>query len=217
MTLRNRLGRIKRKIVNHKIIKSKSIEIFDNDFPLWLLRDILGNHVMLNNGVQFIDFKEGSIGDYTYINGALIYDRVFIGKYCSIANNVCIGPGNHYIDRLSTYPVINRVLHEVKPEEFPKKKKTIIGNDVWIGNGVTILEGVSIGNGAVLAAGAIVSKDVPPFAIVGGIPARIMKYRFSDATQATIAKMNWYDKDEAWIKKHRMLFEEPVNSELRNI
>lgn len=192
---------------NKRIIKQKHLEIIKNDLPTWILSDVLGHNVLLNKDVKFIDFKEGAIGDYTYINGAIIYDKVYIGKYCSIAHNVCIGPGEHFTDRLSTYPVISRVLQESIDTEFPQKKKTIIGNDVWIGNGVTILEGVSIGNGAIIAAGAVVTKDVPSFAIAGGIPAKIIRYRFEDKEREIINQMCWYDQDETWIKEHRSLFE----------
>ena len=105
----------------------------------------IGNYVYLRKGVRFEGSPENvRIGDYTYINSAHIYDHVQIGKYCSIAHQVCIAPGEHYLDRLSTYPVKIRTLGQNWDNVFPEKQLTTIGNDVWIGNNVTILSGVLV-------------------------------------------------------------------------
>ena len=83
-----------------------------------------------------------------------------------------------------------------------KKISIEIGNDVWIGSRATILEGVNIGDGVVVAAGAVVTKDVPPYAIVGGVPARIIRYRFDEETIQNLLKMKWWEKDQEWIQNH---------------
>ncbi|MGN1275552.1 MAG: CatB-related O-acetyltransferase, partial [Floccifex sp.] len=91
-------------------------------------------------------------------------------------------------------------------KEFRKQSRTVIGNDVWIGNNVTILAGVSVGDGAVLAAGAVVTKDVPPYAIVGGVPAKILRFRFDDGTIKELQKLEWWNKNPDWIKEHKDQF-----------
>ena len=99
-----------------------------------------------------------------------------------------------------------RVLGEDWNNVFPEKEQTTIGNDVWIGNNVTILSGVDIGDGAVIAAVAVVTKDVPPFAIVGGVPAKILKYRFSDELIKELEQLKWWDKGIDWVEKHKDIF-----------
>ena len=188
-------------------IKKKSIVQNFIHVPYKVLKQGIGTHVYLRKGVYFEGCPQHvRIGDYTYINSAHIYDNVQIGKFCSIAHQVCIAPGEHYLNRLATYPVKIRVLGQDWNNVFPEKKQTIIGNDVWIGNNVTILSGIDIGDGAVIAAGAVVTRDVPPFAIVGGVPAKILKYRFSDEVIRKLEHLKWWDKNINWVKKYKDIF-----------
>lgn len=119
-----------------------------------------------------------------------------LGKFCSIAGDVTIFlGGNHRTDWISTYPF--NVLNELFPNArkitgHPSTKgDVVIGNDVWIGWGATILSGITIGNGAVVAAKAVVTKDVPPYAVVAGNPAHIVKYHFSAETINSLQKIQW--------------------------
>lgn len=148
------------------------------------------------------------IGSYTYINSGYIYG-CNIGKYCSIGQNVSIGPGEHWTNRISTFPVNNIVCGQKDPAEFKTGDITRIGNDVWIGNNAVVLQGVSIGDGAVIAAGAVVTKDVPPYAIVGGVPAKIIKYRFDQIMIERLLSLRWWDKDPEWIKRNISMFLKP--------
>ena len=150
-----------------------------------------------------INNKRLFIGEYTYQWQSLIIDeyvgseaKVSIGKFCSIAKNVRIITGGiHPTDWISTYPFRNQFnLPGKNKDGMPKTNGDIIvGHDVWIGTGVTILSGVKIGNGAVVATGAVVTKDIPAYAIIGGVPAKVIKYRFTPNQIKDLEMINWYD------------------------
>ena len=149
------------------------------------------------------------IGAYSYIMSARIRVKTYVGRYVSIARNVVIGEPNHPITWLSTSPIQynhkdkwgwHQSLQDFKGEMIPKKdyakifgKRVVIGNDVWIGDSVQILRGVKIDDGAIVAAGSVVTKYVPPYAIVGGVPARIIRYRFDEETIARLLKLQWWN------------------------
>lgn len=141
------------------------------------------------------------VGDFTYAWGPKIKSwgegsRLFIGKFCSIAGNVqfFLG-GDHRPDWCTTYPFA-----ELMPENYPdikgsprSKGDIVIGNDVWIGNDAKIMSGVKIGNGAVIAGSAVVTKDVEPYAVVGGVPAKLIKYRHTSREILTLTYLRWWD------------------------
>jgi acetyltransferase-like isoleucine patch superfamily enzyme len=142
------------------------------------------------------------IGAFTGVYGGRVgYAK--IGRYCSIAPNVDIGADQHPIDWLTSSMVAYVPnLHQwssqlgypiMKLPKFVSNAQVIIGNDVWIGNGAFIKSGVKIGNGAIVAAQAVVVKDVPDYAIVGGNPAKIIKYRFSEPTIKLLLELEWWD------------------------
>lgn len=144
-----------------------------------------------------------SIGAFTYFYSGLSVRCTSIGRYCSIAGQVRIGDHEHPVDWLSTSPFQYNderfafspaARHTRVPEERCDFRRTwpVIGNDVWIGARVTILRGVTIGDGAVVASDAVVTKDVPPYAIVGGVPARIIRHRFDEATIERLLRVRWW-------------------------
>ena len=100
-------------------------------------------------------------------------------------------------------------LSDVKRVEYLPFKPVHIGNDVWIGQNVLLKGGIRIGDGAIIAMGAVITKDVPPFAIVGGVPARVIRYRFSQSDIEQITQTQWWNKEDQWLKCHAHLFSNP--------
>ena len=145
------------------------------------------------------------VGKETY--GNLIVDnynniyKLVIGNYCSIATDVMfILDADHYTNHISTFPFKVKVLGE--KQEGVSKGDIIVDDDVWIGYGATIMSGVHIGQGAVVAAGAVVTKDVPPYAIVGGVPAKVIKYRFEPEMIEELLKVDYSKLTKEDIEKH---------------
>jgi acetyltransferase-like isoleucine patch superfamily enzyme len=125
-----------------------------------------------------------------------LHGRITIGAFCSIAEGVTILPGgNHRTDWVTTYPLrVNYELEGAREDGHPATKgDVVIGNDVWIGTNATILSGVTVGDGAAVAACSVVTKDVPPYTVVGGNPARPLRQRFSDAQVDALLRIRWWE------------------------
>lgn len=201
---------LKYKVSKTKVFKYPGVECYHTSFE--------GYNTLFKN-VSCID---SVMGEYSYIQKDSFILNTKIGKFCSIADHVRTGFGNHPIQMVSTWPGF---YYDTTPElkyTFHKGASLInafrtvggggkflveIGNDVWIGSHVLIMDGVKIGDGAVIAAGAVVSKDVEPYAIYGGVPAKLIKYRFQKDVIDSFLELKWWDKDIEWIKRNFQQFQ----------
>ena len=161
------------------------------------------------------------LGLASYVGQRCVLKNTKIGRFCSIGDEVLAVVGNHPTTKfVSTYPAFYSKAYQgkvkfVNTDKFNKYKyldpmqkiSIIIGNDVWIGSRVSILEGVEIGDGAIIAAGAVVTKKVPPYAIVGGVPAHIIKYRFTEEKIEWLLHVQWWYKDYSWICRNAEYFD----------
>jgi acetyltransferase-like isoleucine patch superfamily enzyme len=147
--------------------------------------------------------SRSSIGAYSFIGKNSEVWNASIGRYCSIGPGCRIGPGNHPTDRLTTSSISYSdyfdfyINNAPILSEFETREPIIIGHDVWVGAGSTITNGVHIGDGAIIAAHAVVTKDVAPYAIVGGVPAKFIRGRFDERTIERLRRLGWWNYDIA--------------------
>lgn len=175
-----------------------------------------GDRVILANTVVFV---ESTISDYSYVSADSKIHFCDIGKFCSIGPNVVIGYGDHPVKYLSTSPLFyyGTKMFDIqiaKKDYFDHHRKVVIQNDVWIGANAFIRNGVTVGNGAVIAAGAVVTKNVPDYAIVGGVPAKIIKYRFDEKVISELLQEQWWNWPIEKIEKFHQCF---VREDIENV
>ncbi|MEG9327957.1 CatB-related O-acetyltransferase [Salinimicrobium catena] len=178
-----------------------------------------GDKVMISRNAEL------SNTTINYLSSIGRYSKVVhsdIGKFCAISWDVTINATSHPIKNLSVnaFPYVPYVGNFV-PSRIQNYQKVVIKNDVWIGANSVIMPGITIGNGAVIGAGAVVTKDVPDYAIVVGVPAKIIKYRFDQSTINRLLKLKWWDLDPKAIKKNISLWQNELDNgvimELENI
>jgi virginiamycin A acetyltransferase len=171
------------------------------------------------------------VGDFTYIADSdferhvthhyeWLGDRLIIGKFCQIADGVefVMNGGNHQLNAATTYPFYTLEGWDMPPpplSSLPLKGDTVIGNDVWIGQHATILPGVHIGDGAIIGARSVVSRDIPPYTIVAGNPARPVRQRFDDDLTALLLRFRWWDLPVAEINSLIPILTSPDLESLR--
>lgn len=159
------------------------------------------------------EFVNSSMGKHSFCGYFCQIINAEIGSFTSIANNVVIGGGMHPIDWVSMSPVFYAGKDSVKAKfseyEREKHKRTVIGSDVWIGQNAIIKQGISVGHGAVIGMGSVVTKDVPPYAVVGGVPAKFIKSRFSEQTIRKMLESKWWEMSDIDLRIHARFIKSP--------
>lgn len=162
------------------------------------------------------------LGYGTIVQHDCVLNDVKVGRFTGIGPNVKFVIGQHptskFVSTHTAFFTLSPVsgFTYVKEQKFPDYAEPVcdgryqfkVGSDVWFGDGATIMAGVTIGDGAVIAAGAVVTKDVPPYAIVGGVPAKVIKYRFDEEDRKFLMDFKWWDRDISWIESHADYFDD---------
>ncbi|MDQ2179822.1 CatB-related O-acetyltransferase [Marinifilum sp. D714] len=196
-------------------LKSKKLQRRNKNLKIGYMSTLnnvsCGNYNTIYSNVLIDNTK---LGNFVYVGGRTEICNASIGNFCSIAPDVKIGLGMHPTNFISTFPTFFSTRRQcqitfAKKNYFEEIGKVQIGNDVWIGANVIILDNVSIGNGAIIAAGAVVTKDVEPYSIVGGIPAKLIKKRFSESEIKKLESSKWWNKSNEWLEENFEMFNNP--------
>jgi acetyltransferase-like isoleucine patch superfamily enzyme len=168
-----------------------------------------GEHNTIYNHVSM---NEVQLSDYTYVANGTTISKTTIGKFCSIGPDCKIGLGKHPTkDFVSTHPIFFSTLKQAQitfaeKNYFEEFENIEIGNDVWMGANVIVVDGIKIGDGAIIAAGSVVTKDILAYAIVGGVPAKTIRYRFEKEEIEKLLELRWWNKDMDYLRDNFMKF-----------
>jgi acetyltransferase-like isoleucine patch superfamily enzyme len=201
-----------KKVIKSFIVKFKFREAFIDATADVSMDSILYKKVKILKNASIGNCK---VGRFTYVGVNCNFSNTTIGSFCSIGPEVICGLGTHPTNLVSTYPGFysNKASGAYwfgTTHNFKEQNETFIGSDVWIGARAIIRGGLTIGNGAIIGAGAVVTKDVPPYSIVVGVPAKILKYRFDSTIIVSLMQSKWWEMDEKLLSKLVYLMNEPV-------
>lgn len=189
-----------------RLVRRHGLARVGPDFDYWIADN---NHFEEHCGLGGPVYISGStIGAWTYVEVGSRISQADIGRFCSIAPYSVVGMAEHPTTGfVSTHPafyrhapgngwdLVDRDLHQ-------ELQRTRVGNDVWIGVGACVRGGLTIGDGAIVGAGAVVTRDVEPYEVVGGVPARTIRYRFDETTRQALLESRWWEHDADWLRQH---------------
>lgn len=180
-----------------------------NRKPTAIRGSVIDKKARVGDGAQIVNC---TVGRYSYIFGTSIAEAD-VGAFCSIAAGTSIGGGGHPTDWVSSSPVFYKGKNVLKTNfsqnDYKEFKRTVIGNDVWIGAKCLVKGGVTIGDGAVIGMGSVVTKDVPPYEIWAGNPAKFIRKRFDDETVEKLLEIKWWNLSDVELKRLGDLFNDP--------
>ena len=192
-----------------RLLKSKILEYKNKNLKMGYMSSASKCSFGIYNTIHDnVHLNEVDLGDFTYITENTNISKVTIGKFCSIGSDCKIGLGKHPSKIfVSTHPIFFSTLNQVQisfsdKNYFKEFDEITIGNDVWIGTDVLIVDGVNIGDGVIVAAGSVVTKDIPPYAIASGVPAKIIRFRFEILEIEKLLKLKWWDMDIKYLKNN---------------
>lgn len=201
--------RLRQAIIRRRLSRLYGLKVAGHQDPIQVMASTFGRHCRIASPIYISD---SSIGDFSYVEPFCRLCSTDMGRFCSIAPFCMIGPPSHPVDHVSTHPAFflrceyyGYTLLDESRDDW-EGVRTRIGNDVWLGAGAFVRRGVSIADGAVIGAGAVVTSDVPPYAVVGGVPARIIRYRFDHATISRLLRLEWWNRDAHWLRQYAHLF-----------
>lgn len=202
------INRLFQSYLAKKAIKKRNKNFQSGFFSLIDSDSTIGDFVKLNGKTVI---NKSNVGSFCYFVNAKI-SRTNMGNFCSIGPNALVGGlGKHPTNMLSTHPVFYSSLKQcgysfTLNSHFEEFAVTSIGNDVWIGANSIVLDGVNVGDGAIIAAGSVVVKDVPPYAVVGGVPAKVIRYRFSKDEIDKLLNLNWWNLSKEELIERQVYF-----------
>lgn len=196
---------VRRMVQRRRVQRRHGLRSLGPEFDYW----IADNNTFESNcrlgGPAYI--AGSNFGAYSYVEVGCRVSLADIGRFCSIGPYSVIGTAEHPDSYVSTHPYFYRSLPHigydlVTEDQHQDLTRTTVGHDVWIGHGAIIKGGVRIGHGAIIGAGAIVTRDVLPYAVVAGVPARLLRYRFEQRTIDVLLESRWWDRDLDWLRSN---------------